>query len=63
MRKDQRTIEKKLGFNHAKELWNIGLEAVDVSKKLISDYKIDCNLQKGVISAGYYKNDRDDLSS
>tara|TARA_Y100000590_G_scaffold462181_1_gene625649 strand:- start:11000 stop:12325 length:1326 start_codon:yes stop_codon:yes gene_type:complete len=61
MRKDQRTIEKKLGFNHAKELWNIGLEAVDVSKKLISDYKIDCNLQKGVISAGYYKNDRDDF--
>ena len=29
MRKDQYTIEKKLGLSHAKELWNLGLEAVE----------------------------------
>ena len=55
MRKDQQFIEKKLGLDHAKELWKLGLEAVNQSKKLISQYKIDCNLQKGVLSAGYYK--------
>ena len=28
MRKDQNTIETTLGFDHAKELWNLGLESV-----------------------------------
>ena len=35
MRKDQYTVEKMLGFDHAKELWNLGLESVDEVKKLI----------------------------
>ena len=52
MRKDQFFIEKKLGFEHAKELWNIGLEAVSETTKLISKYNIQCALQKGVIHAG-----------
>ena len=58
MRKDQIFIEKKLGIDHANELWKLGIEAVDEAKKLISDYKIKCNLTKGVISAGCYENDQ-----
>jgi gamma-glutamylputrescine oxidase len=61
MRKDQFFIEKKLGFEHAKELWNIGLEAVSETTKLISKYNIQCALQKGVIHAGFSKRNRDDF--
>ena len=61
MRKEQSLIEKKLGFEYAKELWLLGLEAVSETTKLISDYKIQCALQKGVISAGYYKKNKEDF--
>ena len=60
MRKDQKFLEKKLGFDHANELWKIGLEAVDEVKKLISNYNIECNLTNGVINAGFYKKDEND---
>jgi len=61
MRKDQFTIEKKLGFDYAKELWNIGLESVETSLDLIAKYNIDCNVKKGVISAGCFKKDIEDF--
>jgi len=61
MRKQQIILEKILGKDHAKELWNLGLESVKESLKLINEYKIDCGLQKGVISAGSYHNDKHDF--
>mgnify|MGYP006089800829 CR=1 FL=1 len=61
MRKDQISIEKKLGLDHAKELWKLGLEAVETSLNLIKQYKIDCNIQQGVISAGCFKKDIEDF--
>ena len=61
MRKDQFVIEKKLGFELAKELWNLGLEAVNETTKLISKYNIQCSLQKGVISAGFSKQKKGDF--
>ena len=57
MRRDQLFLEKKLGKNHAKELWNLGLEAVEEVKDLIKKYKINCALVPGVLNAGYYKKD------
>lgn len=57
MRKDQFTIEKKLGFEDANELWNLGLESVQTALDLIKEYNIDCNIQQGVMSAGCFKND------
>ena len=57
----QKYIENKLGFDHAKELWKLGIEAVDEVKKLISEYNIKCNLQNGVISAGFFKTDKQDF--
>ena len=61
MRKDQFFLEKILGFEHAKELWQLGLEAVELSKELISRYNIDCNLKNGVVSACYHEKERDDF--
>ena len=57
LRREQNYIEKLLGMNHAKELWNLGLEAVKDVKDYISTYKIDCGIQQGVVHAGYYKKD------
>ena len=61
MRKDQSYLENKLGFDHAKKLWNLGLEAVDETKKLISKFKIECALKQGIIYAGFYKKNRDEF--
>ena len=61
MRKDQFIIEKKLGFDHANELWKLGLESVKTACDLIKKYNIDCNIQKGVMSAACFKNDIKDF--
>ena len=57
MRKDQYTIEQKLGLSHAKELWNLGLEAVDQAINLINEHKINCHLVNGVMSAACFEKD------
>jgi gamma-glutamylputrescine oxidase len=61
MRKDQFEIEKKLGFDHANELWKLGLESVETALNLINEYDIDCNVQQGIISAGCFKTDIQDF--
>ena len=60
MRKDQFTIEKKLGLNHAKELWSLGLEAVEDVKNLIKENEIDCHLVNGVMSTACFEKDIDE---
>ena len=57
MRQNQSFLEKKLGINHAKQLWKLGLEAVDEAKDHIKKYKIDCALKNGVLTAGSYAKD------
>ena len=59
MRKDQFTIEKKLGLRHAKELWSLGLEAVEDVKNLIKENEIDCHLVNGVMSTACFEKDID----
>jgi len=61
MRKDQRTIETKLGFDHAKELWKLGLESVTECINLIKENNISCGLQNGLLSAGYFEKDKEDF--
>ena len=61
MRKDQMTIEKKLGFNIANEFWKLGLESVQTAIDLTKRYNIDCNIKQGVMSAGCFKNDIKDF--
>ena len=60
MRKDQFTIEKKLGLKHAKELWSLGLEAVEDVKNLIKENEIDCHLMNGVMSTACFEKDIDE---
>ncbi|MBD1147612.1 FAD-binding oxidoreductase [Pelagibacterales bacterium SAG-MED31] len=60
MRKDQYTVEKMLGINHAKELWNLGLESVDEVKSLIKENNIDCHLVNGVMSTACFEKDIDE---
>ena len=46
-RADQDTLEKLVGFEHARALWDLGLEAVDIVCELIAEYSIDCELKTG----------------
>tara|TARA_Y100000590_G_C15693491_1_gene1004290 strand:- start:152 stop:1474 length:1323 start_codon:yes stop_codon:yes gene_type:complete len=57
MRKDQFFLEKKLGKMHAKDLWDLGLAAVDEALYLINKYNINCSLVNGVLSAGCFDSD------
>ena len=54
MRKDQFYLEKKLGINYAKELWNLGLEGVQETLSLIKENNIDCSIINGILSAGCF---------
>ena len=46
-RADQETLEKMVGLDHARALWNLGLEAVDTVCGLIDEHQIDCELKTG----------------
>jgi len=46
-RADQETLEKMLGLDHARALWQLGLEAVDTVCDLIREHHIDCELKTG----------------
>ena len=47
-RVDQDGLEKMLGAEPAKRLWQMGEEAKDLVKSLIKQHKIDCHLKPGV---------------
>jgi gamma-glutamylputrescine oxidase len=46
-RKDQIALEKMLGSSHAHQLWELAQEAKAVSRSLIAEYGIDCDLKSG----------------
>ncbi len=46
-RVDQETLEKMVGLERARELWRLGLEAVDLVCELIGQHAIDCELKQG----------------
>jgi len=46
-RVDQESLEKSVGLAHAKELWKLGLEAVDLVCELVEQHNIDCELKQG----------------
>ncbi|MGC1494384.1 MAG: FAD-binding oxidoreductase [Sulfitobacter sp.] len=47
-RVEQDGLEKMLGLDHAKRLWQMGEEAKDLVKSLIISHNIDCHLKPGV---------------
>lgn len=46
-RADQGQLEKWVGLEHARALWQLGLEAVETVCRLIEEYRIDCDLRPG----------------
>ncbi len=46
-RADQDTLEKLVGLERARALWQLGLEAVDTVCELIDRHQIDCELKYG----------------
>ena len=46
-RADQETLEKLVGKEHARALWDLGLEAVATVCELIAEHGIDCELKTG----------------
>ena len=46
-RADQASIEKWVGMETAKGLWQLGLDAVQKVCELIDEYQIDCELGSG----------------
>jgi len=46
-RADQAQLEKMVGLEHARTLWQLGLEAVDTVCELIAESDIECELKTG----------------
>lgn len=60
-RADQYSLEKWYGKPTAKELWRLGLEAVDLVSDLIKENEIDCELGKTNIHFAAKKSHADEL--
>jgi gamma-glutamylputrescine oxidase len=52
-RVDQRALEKMVGRDDARHLWNIALESIDLVKELVAQSGVDCDLQSGVLQADW----------
>ncbi len=46
-RADQHTLEQLVGREHARQLWDLGLDAVKLVCDLIDEFAIDCDLATG----------------
>ena len=46
-RAEQEQLEKWVGLDQAKALWQLGLEAVDTVSQLIGQYNINCEFKRG----------------
>lgn len=62
-RVEQRYLEKMVGLDAARHLWDLGQEAKGLVKSLISDHQIECYLRPGVAWTADNKADVDDLYS
>ena len=51
----QDELESLVGFDHAKQAFDIGVEAADLVRELIKKHKIDCSYKDGTIEALHRK--------
>jgi gamma-glutamylputrescine oxidase len=58
-RKDQRSLEERLGKEWARRLWDLGVESNALVKELIARHAIACDLKPGLIYAAWKKSDAD----
>ena len=47
--KSQDWLEKELGVEAAKGLWQLGLDGAQLVEKLVTTHEIDCDLQSGIL--------------
>ena len=47
-RKEQDELERMLGADHARQLWNLSEEAKETLRTLINNYDIDCDYKAGI---------------
>tara|TARA_R110000824_G_scaffold390760_23_gene588116 strand:- start:28228 stop:29502 length:1275 start_codon:yes stop_codon:yes gene_type:complete len=52
-RKDQRSLEEKLGLEWAKRMWTLAEDSVATVKDLIAKHNIDCDVKPGVLQAAW----------
>jgi len=52
-RVDQRALEKMLGLDQAKTLWQLGQDANALVRDLIAKHNINCDLKDGVVHANH----------
>lgn len=48
-RKEQEDLERMLGMDTARQLWDLGLEAVETVESIIRRYQIECDLKQGIL--------------
>ena len=60
-RVDQDRLETMVGMAHAKQLWEIGLEANDTVASLIERFNIDCELKQGNLHVASKAHENDEL--
>lgn len=56
-RKDQRTLEEKLGREWAHRLWALAEDGIATVKELIARYEIDCDLKPSILHAAWKRGD------
>ena len=49
---DQFTLEKMLGQDDARKMWDMSLESLAVTKRLIQEHNIDCDWSDGMVHLG-----------
>lgn len=62
-RADQEFLEKKVGKEQARRLWDLGLEAVDTVCALVERFAIDCELKTGDLHVAAKQAHVDDLKA
>jgi gamma-glutamylputrescine oxidase len=59
-RRPQSELEQRLGAGHARLLWDLGLEAVQLVRELVTRHDIACDLAPGILHLGWKGRDEAD---
>lgn len=50
---EQDELERLVGLDHARRLWDLSLQSVQIVRDLIEEHHIDCDLNEGIIDAAH----------
>ncbi|MCR9146249.1 MAG: FAD-binding oxidoreductase [Rhodobacteraceae bacterium] len=59
-RQDQITLEKMVGRDEARKLWDLGQDAKALVKSLVAEHGIDCHLKPGIAHLGFTRAEMDE---